>query len=218
VLVQEGATVSRGMPLASLRATQLLSDRAATAAAIGAAERSAALAASRGDAAEERLQRMRGEALREELALLDEEVGRTTISAPVTGTVLTPRLDERVGASLDEGDLLLTLGRTDTLELEFGVSQRDIGRIQPGQQTILRVDALPQQTFVGQVTSIGQLAVDSGSSVHYPVRAAVANPDGMLKPQMEAYARVLTSSTSALDRLLRGPARWARLAWWRLRP
>jgi GAF domain-containing protein len=218
VLVQEGSTVTRGTPLASLRATPLRSEQASISAAISAAERSAEMAASRGDAAEERLQRIRAESLRRELGLIEEEIGFTIVRAPVTGTVLTPRLNEQVGAVLDEGDLLLTLGRTDTLELEFGVHQRDIAWVRPGQETVLRVDALPQRTFIGRVTSVGQLPVDSGPDVRYPVRAAVANPNGVLKPHMAAYARVLSSPTSALQRLLRGPARWVRLAWWRLQP
>ena len=218
VNVAEGANVTRGAPLASLRATRLMSDRAATAAALAAADGEAAQAASRGDPAGERLQRIRGESLRQELALLDEEVGLTTVRAPVSGVVLTPRLNERVGASVEEGDLLLTLGRTDSLELEFGVSQRDISRVQRGQEVRLRVDALPQRTFVGKVTSIGQLPVDSAPEVRYPVRASVANPDGVLRPQMAAYARVLTEPASALSRLFRGPARWVRLFWWKIRP
>ena len=219
VLVEEGARVAQGTPVASLRSTSLSSDRAAIAGAAAAADRSAALAASRGDAAEERLQRIRGDALRQELGLIDEQVGLTTLRAPVSGIVLTPRMNERIGASLDEGDLLLTVGRTDTLELEFGVDQRDIERVRRGQEVRLRVDALPQRTFTGRVTSIGQLPADTGTAaVRYPVRAAVANPDGLLRPQMAAYVRVLTGSASAADRLLRGPARWVRLLWWRIRP
>jgi len=218
VLVREGSTVSRGTPLATLRASQLLTDRATTAASVEAADRSAALAASRGDAAEQRLQQIRAESFRQELALLDEEVSLTTLRAPANAVVLTPRLDEQVGTSLDEGDLLMTLGRTDTLELEFGVDQKDIARVARGQKTVLRVDALPQRTFEGRVTSVGLLPVDSGPSVHYPVRAVVANPFGLLKPDMAAYARVLTAPQSALDRLVRGPARWARVTWWKLRP
>jgi multidrug efflux pump subunit AcrA (membrane-fusion protein) len=155
--------------------------------------------------------------LRQELALLDEEVGYTTIRAPVSGIVLTAHPGERIGASLDEGDLLLTVGRVDTLELEFGVDQRDIGRVKPGQSVHLRVDALPQHTFVGSVTSIGELPGDSGRTVHYPVRAAVENLDGILKPRMAAYARVLTPSASAVDRLMRAPLRWVRLLWWKIR-
>jgi GAF domain-containing protein len=216
VLVKEGALVVRGMPLASLRSTSLASDRAATAAAVGAAERQAGNAASRGDASEERLQRIRAEALRRELGLLDEEIGFTTVRAPASGVVLTPHLNETVGASLDEGDLLLTLGRTDSLELEFGVDQRDVSRVEPGQEVRLRVDALPQRTFKGRVTSVGQLPADSSDQVRYPIRAAVSNADGLLKPQMAAYARVLTAPASAMTRLTRGPARWARLLWWKL--
>ncbi len=216
ILVKEGAPVDRGTPLASLRSISLASDRATTAAAIAAADRQAELAASRSDPAEERLHRIRGGALRKELTLLDEEVALTTMRAPVSGTVLTAHLQERVGASLEEGDLLLTLGRTDSLELEFGVDQRDVSRVRPGQQVRLRVDALPQQTFIGRVNSVGQLPADSGTPVRYPVRASVANGDGLLKPQMAAHARVLTEPTSAISRLVRGPARWLRLFWWKV--
>ncbi|MFL5511609.1 MAG: efflux RND transporter periplasmic adaptor subunit, partial [Gemmatimonadales bacterium] len=218
LLVNEGSTVSRGAPLATLRATDLMAQRATTAADLEAAERSAALAASRGDAAEQRMQQIRGESLRQELALLDEEVALTTVRAPTAGMVLTPHVGEQVGSSLEEGDLLLTLGRTDTLELEFGIDQRDIARVRPGQTTLLRVDALPQRTFDARVTSVGLVPLDSGSTVHYPVRAVVANPQGLLKPQMAAYARVLTSPQSALDRMLRGPGRWLRVTWWKVRP
>lgn len=216
LLVGEGAAVRRGDPLALLRATRLAAGREAEAAEAATAERQAALAAARGDAAEERLQRIRAAALQRELALLDQELALAVVRAPVTGVVLTPHLRERTGAALDEGDQLLTLGRTDTLELEFGVEQQDVTRVRQGQEVRLRVDALPQRTISGRVVSIGQLPSDSGGAVLYPVRAAVANPEGLLKPDMRAYARVLTEPASAASRLFRGPIRWARLLWWRL--
>jgi multidrug resistance efflux pump len=218
VLVSEAAVVERGMPLASLRAPDLASNRSSTAAAVAAADRQAALAASKGDPADEQLHRIRSQALRQELALLEEQVEFLTVRAPVAGMVLTPRLHEQIGTSLDEGDLLMTLGRTDSLELEFGVAQRDIHRIRPGQEVRLRVDALPQRTFYGRVTSVGQLPFDTLPEVRYPVRAAVTNPEGVLRPQMAAYARVLTEPTSAMGRLLQGPIRWGRLFWWKLWP
>jgi multidrug efflux pump subunit AcrA (membrane-fusion protein) len=130
--------------------------------------------------------------------------------------VLTPRVEERVGASLGEGDLLLDLGRTDSLELELGVEQHDILRVRPGQQVRLREDALPQRTFEGTVTSVAQLPVSGPDGVSYLVRAVVPNPDGLLRPEMAAHARILTDAASAATRLFRGPVRWARLAWWRL--
>lgn len=217
VLVREGSRVDRGAPLAVLRANTLRSEWEATAAEATVADRLAALAASRGDPAEERLQRLRGETLRKEQALLAEELELTTIRSPLSGVVLTPRPHELVGSSLDEGDLAMTLGRTDSLELEFGVDQQDIGRVAEGQEVRLRVDAFPQRTFTGKVTSIGQLPSDTTEDgVRYAVRATVANGDGSLRPNMAAYVRVLTRPMSAAGRLLRGPTRWARLSWWRL--
>jgi biotin carboxyl carrier protein len=216
VFVNEGAVVAQGTPLAALRSTGMVSDRAATAAAVAMAERQASLAASQGDPAGERLHRIRGEALRQELSLLDEQLAFTTVRAPTSGVVLTPHLLETVGASVEEGDLLVTVGRIDTLELEFGVDQREVSRIAPGQEVRVRVDALPQHTFSGTVISVGQLPLDSSTGVRYPVRARVANPDGILKPQMKAYARVLTAPMSAVGRSIRAPQRWLRLIWWRL--
>lgn len=216
VAVREGSRVRRGDILAVLRATPLAAEREAKAADGATADRLASLAASRGDAAEERLQRIRGDALRRELSLLDEELGLTTVRAPGPGQVLTPRVEERAGSSLAEGDPLLAIGRTDTLELEFGVTQQDILRVRPGQEVRLRVDALPSETFVGRVTSIAELPHNVAGLVTYPVRAAVANPDGLLKPSMGAHARVLTDPASTATRALRAPVRWARLMWWRI--
>ena len=214
--VAEGAAVARGAPLAYLRATSLRTDREATVAEAAAADRLASLAASRGDPSEERLHRIRADALRREAALLDEELELTTLRAPVGGIVLTPHVADRVGSSLEEGDLLLTIGRTDSLELDFGVAQRDIGRVRPGQEVRLRVDAMPQRTVSGRVRTVAPVPADSSEDVLYPVRAVVANPDGVLKPSMAAYVRVLTDPASAASRLLRGPARWTRLLWWRI--
>jgi RND family efflux transporter MFP subunit len=214
--VSEGSLVARGTPIAYLRANALRADREATAAEAASADRLASLAASRGDAAEERLQRARAESLRRELGIIEEELGLTVVRAPVSGMVLTPRPEERTGTAVEEGDLLLTLGRTDSLELEFAVDQQDIARVRLGQDVRLRVDALPQRTFAGRVTSVAPLASDSGAASSYPVRALVPNSDGVFKPGMNAYVRVLTDPESAAVRLLRGPARWARLHWWRL--
>jgi len=216
VLVGEGSAVARGAPVLELRDAELRAERDAAAASAVESDRRAAQAASRGDAAEERLQRLRGETFRQETTVLDERLAATVVRSPVAGVVLTPRPAERLGAKLEEGDLVVTVGGTDTLELEFGVDQQDIERVAPGQEVRLRVDALPQRTFAGWVTSIAPMPLDSGGSTRFAVRAAIPNPDGSLRPGMAAYARVLTASASVLGRVFREPVRQARLLWWRM--
>src|SRR2546422_7839178 len=98
----------------------------------------------------------------------------------------------------------------------FRSAQRDIARVTVGQTVRLRVDALPQRTFEGRVSFLGELPVDSLPDVRFPVRAKVPNPDGLLRPGMAAHVKVLTRSTSVAGRALRGPVRWLRLVWWRM--
>jgi multidrug efflux pump subunit AcrA (membrane-fusion protein) len=148
--------------------------------------------------------------------VLDAHLGAMVLRSSVSGVVLTTRPEERLGARLDEGDALLLVGRTDTLELEFGVDQRDIARVAVGDEVRLRVDALPQRTFSGRVASLGQVPSELEGRVTFPVRAAVENDGGLLRPGMAAHARVLTAPASAAGRLLRAPLRQARLLWWRM--
>ena len=216
VLVREGSVVAQGTPLIQLRDAERQADLGAATAAVLAAERSAANAASRGDAAEERLQRMRAAVLRREAALREDELRATTIRAPMDGVVLTARPEERVGAWADAGSELLIIGRTDTLELEFLVNQRDIGRVHVGGEVRLRVDAFPQRTFRGRVSGIADVGVDTAGTVLFPVRAVVPNVGEALRPGMVAYARVLTAPASVLGRAVREPARRLRLLWWRM--
>ena len=111
---------------------------------------------------------------------------------------------------------MLVLGRTDTLELDFGVDQRDVGRVRVGQEVRLRVDAFPQRTFTGAVSGVADVALDSAGVVMFPVRAVVPNVDGSLRPGMSSHARVLTASSSLAGRALREPMRRLRLLWWRM--
>jgi GAF domain-containing protein/multidrug resistance efflux pump len=218
VLVREGESVLQGAPVAMLRNTTLEATRASRFAEAVTADRSAALAASRGDAAEERQQRSRLANLRSEIALLDRDIEALTVRAPTAGIVLTPRTEERTGLRLEAGEPVVTIGRTDTVTVEFTVDQRDLSQVGAGQQVRLRLNTLPNRTFNGRLVFLGALPADSAGQARFPARAVIVNGDGLLRTGMSAQARVLTEPTSILGRLTRGPIRWIRLTWWRLMP
>lgn len=219
VLVQEGSVVRRGAPVAHLRDDELRAQRDAASAAVAAAERGAAIAAAHNDAADERLQRLRVVALQREVDLLDEQIRDAVIRSAVDGVVLTVRPEERLGTHVDPGELLFAVGRTDSLELDLTVDQPDIDLVHVGDEVRLRVDALPQTTFRGRVVALPPVSLGAvGSAPRFPVRAVLANDEGLLRPGMTAYARVLSVPASAAGRFLRGPARGVRLLWWRLAP
>lgn len=216
VFVGEGARVSRGDPIMKLRDAEQRSARDAALSNAASAERAATAASARGDAVEERLQRLRADALHREANVFDEQVRAALVRSPVSGVVLTPRPQEKLGSWVDAGAQLLVLGRMDTLELDFTVDQRDIARVRVGDELRLRVDALPQRTFVGHVTGIAPIGADSAGVVRFPVRAVVPNDSGFVRPGMVAYARVLTDPSSVLGRVVREPWRRIRMFWWRM--
>ena len=238
VFIGEGARVSRGDPIMQLRDAEQRTARDAALSEAASAEREATAASARGDAAEDRLQRMRADALRREAGVLDQQVRAALVRSPVTGVVLTPRPQEKLGSWVEAGSALIVVGRTDTLELDLNVDERDIGRVRVGDEVRLRVDAYPQRTFVGRVSAISPIGVDglTGEQVDgwtggrvdgsnhatgngesgFPVRALVPNDSDFVRPGMVAYARVLTDNASVLGRVTREPWRRLRLFWWRL--
>jgi len=234
VFIGEGARVTRGDPIMQLRDVDQRAARDAALSDAASAEREATSASARGDAAEERLHRMRADALRREAAVLDQQVRGALVRSPVTGVVLTPRPQEKLGSWVEAGSELIVVGRTDTLELDLNVDERDIARIRIGDEVRLRVDAYPQRTFSGHVTAIspvgvgvgvdgstgGQVVGSNGATGNgasgFPVRALVPNDSDLVRPGMVAYARVLTDPSSVLGRVTREPWRRLRLFWWRI--
>ena len=215
ILVAEGARVQRGTPIARLRDVDVRAQHEAALAEQMADQRAAALASSRGDAAQEQIMRERAASQGREADILNDQLGLGVVRAGVDGVVLTSHPERLVGLHLNAGDPLLLVGRTDTLELDMGVSESDVALVQSDQEVRLRVDALPGHTFTGRVVALAQLSTGSGDAVQFPVRALVPNTDGLLRPGMTAHARVLTRPASIAGRLLRRPIRDARLLWWR---
>jgi multidrug resistance efflux pump len=217
VLVQEGTFVRRGSPVIHLRDDELRADRDAAIAAVAAAQRAATIAAAHNDAAGERLQLLRVDALQREVDVLEQQIRATVIRSAIDGVVLTARPEERVGTHADPGELLLVVGRTDSLELDLTVEQQDVDLVHVGDEVRLRVDAMPQRTFVGRVVALPPVTLGTATaSPRFPVRAIVPNEQGLLRPGMTSYVRVLTAPASVAGRVLRSPIRAVRLLWWRI--
>ena len=215
IFVQEGDRVSAGQPVARIRNEALLVRLSDAHGALRLAERQGLTAQAIGNTSEAATARMRGEQLRIEIALLEREVSSLTVRAPAAGVVLTPRLDERVGSHRAAGEPVAWIGEADRAEIRLQVPQKDVAYIQPNDRVRVRVAARPEIRFDGQVSSVAPLAEIVGGEPHYTVRAILDNQSQILRPGMQARARVLTASRPLGYLLIRRPWRWARLhLWW----
>lgn len=93
-----------------------------------------------------------------------ENLGRTTIFAPVDGTIskLDAELGERVvGTQQMAGTEIMRVANLNNMEVEVDVNENDIVKINIGDSARIEVDAYLKKEFKGIVTSISNSASDA---------------------------------------------------------
>jgi RND family efflux transporter MFP subunit len=141
-------------------------------------------------------------ALREAEATLveaEELLAKSTIRAPFDG-VLT-NFDLEVGDRVDVGSPIgevLDLGQ---VEIEIGVTDREIVALQPGDAATFEIGAFPNRVFAGRVRAIGS-ALDA-TTRKFPVEVVADNPEGVLLPGMVARVACEIGDERAVLRLPR---------------
>jgi biotin carboxyl carrier protein len=214
--VDEGDDVAAGTVLALLRDDEVRMRIQETSADLAVAERAAAAAQARNSETEARIAQIDVIQLTRRLDLLHEQLERTRLKAQVAGVVLTQRPDERLGEWLNAGETFVVLGRTDHLEVEARVAQKDIERVRPGQRVRLKVPARPDYTFVGTVTEVSPYSDPTvPGDPTFVVRADLDNTRDLLKPGMDARAKIVGSRLPLGYLLARPFIRWIQMRFWR---
>ncbi|MHB1327098.1 MAG: HlyD family secretion protein [Gemmatimonadales bacterium] len=151
----------------------------------------------------------RGEidAIEARIAILDDRIRRSTVSSPISGTVLTSYVEQ--GETVQAGQPLFKLARLDTLTLRAFVSGDQLAAVRLGETVTVQFDhgqgTLAERT--GRVSWISPRAEFTPTPIQtrqervdlvYAVKVRVANPDGSLKIGMPGEL-VLSGQTAAQD-------------------
>ena len=133
------------------------------------------------------------EAAQAALELADLQRSRATLVAPISGVVLRRLIEP--GELAMSGATLIELADLSQPTLTVYLSQDDLGSLQTGGIATVRVDAYPDEQFVGTIRHIANRAeftprnaqTDQGRSLTvFAVEVALDNPEGKLKPGMVA--------------------------------
>ena len=90
--------------------------------------------------------------------------------------------------SLD-GDVLLTVTPLDTMTVTIAVDEKDIASVKTGMTAQLTMNALPDETFEGQVTRVAQTGSGNGGSSKFNVEITLSRESDML-PGMSTTAQL----------------------------
>ena len=139
--------------------------------------------------------RLEARNLEEELRDLDFAIASSRIHAPVAGVTLRPPATSSgpllKGASVTQGQLLLTVAEVQALSVSVLVDEVEIAAIRPGQPVAVTADALPGVELAGSVVSVAAQASNAdgppGQPALFPVVAAL---DDGIDPELRRNLRL----------------------------
>jgi Cu(I)/Ag(I) efflux system membrane fusion protein len=112
--------------------------------------------------------------------------------APRDGYVLERNAVDGMKAAA--GDVLFRIADISMMWVLADVPEYDIGAIKPGQAVTIRARGLPGQVFTGHVNLIYPLVNKETRTTK--VRIEIANPDGLLRPDMYADVQIAAGTAS----------------------
>ncbi len=136
-------------------------------------------------------------------------LSKTTYAAPFDGTVTNLPVHEGetvvMGIQNSPGSTLMTVADMSVITAEVQVDETDIVNVKLGQAAEVTIDAIPNQTFKGKVTEIGDNAIIRSTGVStsqstggsqeakdFKVVITLTEPPENLRPGLSATAKITT--------------------------
>ncbi len=123
----------------------------------------------------------------------------TDVRAPITGTIIerlveTGQVISSPTTDVGGGTLLLKMADLSSVQVRALVDETDIGKIKPGQATIVIVTAYPNQPFEGRVLKIEPQAMADQTVTTFSVLIMLENKNGLLRPGMNTEVEIRVAS------------------------
>ncbi len=134
----------------------------------------------------------------------------TVIEAPIDGLVISRSVDvgQTVAASMQAPTLFLLAADLTKMQVVANLDESDVGRIRPGQAASFRVDAYPEDTFLGTVVQVRLEPKVAQNVVTYATVINVPNNELKLKPGMTANVTIEIARSTNVLRIPNGALRF----------
>ncbi|HEY1042267.1 MAG TPA: efflux RND transporter periplasmic adaptor subunit [Telluria sp.] len=141
------------------------------------------------------------------LKLQNEQLAKTTVRAPISGTITS--MDIKVGETAVAsqvsiaGSSLMTIANTDSMITEVNVDETDIAKIAVGQEVAIHTAAFPDTALKGQVQEIplSPKAAPQGNATAalsrtYSIKVRLVDTKGLaLRPGLTCRAEIYTAGS-----------------------
>lgn len=129
------------------------------------------------------------------LQLARERSRDVTIFARSPGTILERTIQPGViiasaTNNVSGGTALFKMADLSVMQVRAKVDETDVGQIKAGQKARVTMEAYPGRTFIGEVVKIEPQALVEQNVTLFPVLVRMENPDGLLRPGMNAEVAI----------------------------
>ena len=112
----------------------------------------------------------------------------TTITAPISGTIVSRKVGPGQYVKADSGEALYTIADLSTMWLKAQIFEQDIAQVRIGQEIEARVSAVPDRIFKARINAIN--SASDLATRRVVVRSEIENADGLLKAEMFAMFKI----------------------------
>lgn len=130
------------------------------------------------------------------LSNTQDSVDDYTITAPISGTVITKnaKVGDKISKSSSGTTTMAVIYDLSTMTLEMSVDELDVSSIKVGQSVEIMADAVEGETFTGTVTNVSLQSSYSNGVTNYPVTVTL-DDTGSLLPGMNVDAKIILDSS-----------------------
>lgn len=150
-----------------------------------------------------------------EIALLDEQLERTRVTAPFDSFVVSGDLSQSLGAPVERGDVLFEVAPLDSYRVILEVDERDIDDIKVAQKGRLVLTSAPEDILPIHVEKITPLSTAEEGRNFFRVEARL---DGeltqMLRPGMEGVGKINIEKRKLIWIWTYKITHWLRMFFW----
>jgi multidrug resistance efflux pump len=215
--VRAGDRVQAGDLLAALDDRDLKLERVRLATQRAQHQREQKEAAAKHERAQERILSAQLRQAEAQLALVDEELARTRLTAPFAGLVVSGDLSQSLGAPVQRGDVLFEVAPLDRYRIVLRVDERDIGEVREGQRGHLVLGAFPDAALPFLVRRVTPVSSAGEGRNYFRVEAELEGASERLRPGLEGVAKIGIGERNLAWVWSRPIVAWVRLqlwSWW----
>lgn len=212
--VRPGDTVREGEVLLQLADRDLKLERRRLESELAQYRNAFAAAQSQADRSQMVVSDARADEASARIALIDHQLERSLLRAPMDSVVLTGDLDQAQGTPVERGEILLVVAPRARYRLMIEVDERDIGLLASGAHGTLALSALPEHGIAFEVTRIMPVTTERDGRHFVAVEAELHDAPPATQPGMRGYARIEAGRASLLGQVTRRIRAWMGLELW----